>query len=175
MDRILVMDDHDYDDNLPEIYRIAVRGIIFIDGKLLMIESSSGELKLPGGGMEKGENDCHTLIREVREETGYEVVPQSIKPFGEILEKRLSTHETMIWHQINRLYFCDVYVEQGRCQYTENEKTCGFHQVLYTVEEALRKTEEIIRHENNDAWNPREYKTLLLIKDYLVSNSVSVL
>lgn len=167
MEKILVMDEHNYDDNLGEICRISIRGIIFVDGKLLMIENSFGEAKLPGGGMEPGEDDFQALVREVKEETGYDVIPESIKPFGEIEEKRLSVHEPMIWHQINRLYFCDVYPEQGQCEYSENEKKYGFHQVLYTIEEALEKNERMLEIEGRQAWNQREYKTLLLIKECL--------
>lgn len=167
MEKILVMDEHNYDDNLSEILRVAIRGIIFIDGKLLMIEDSFGEVKLPGGGMEPGEDDYRALIREVKEETGYDVIPESIKPFGEIEEKRLSVHEPMIWHQINRLYFCSVYPDQGQCEYSENEKKYGFHQVFYTMEEALKINERMLENEGLQAWNQREYKTLLLIKDHL--------
>lgn len=170
MEKILVMDEHNYDDNLEEICRISVRGIIFVAGKLLMIESSSGEVKLPGGGIESGEDEYQALVREVKEETGYDVIPESIKPFGEIEEKRLAVYEPMIWHQMNHLYFCDVYSEQGQCQYSENEKEEGFHQVLYTIEEALEKNERMLEKEGLQAWNQREYKTLLLIKDYLEKN-----
>ena len=94
------------------------------------------------------------------------MIPESIKPFGEIEEKRLSFLETMIWHQINRLYFCEVYPEQGQCEYSENEKKYGFHQVFYTIEEALEKNERMLEKEGRQAWNQREYRTLLLIKDY---------
>lgn len=167
MEKILVMDEHNYDDNLSEILRVAIRGIIFINGKLLMIEDSFGEVKLPGGGMEPGEDDYRALIREVKEETGYDVIPESIKPFGEIEEKRLSVNEPMIWHQINRLYFCSVYPDQGQCEYSENEKKYGFHQVFYTMEEALKVNERMLENEGLQAWNQREYKTLLLIKDHL--------
>lgn len=170
MEKILVMDEHNYDDNLEEIYRISVRGIIFVAGKLLMIESSFGEVKLPGGGMDQGEDEYQTLVREVKEETGYDVIPESIKPFGEIEEKRLAVYEPMIWHQINRLYFCDVYSEQGKCEYSKNEKEEGFHQVFYTIEEALEKNERMLEKEGLQAWNQREYKTLLLIRDYLEKN-----
>ena len=96
MEKVLVMDEHNYDDNLEEICRVSIRGIIFVNGKLLMIESFLGEVKLPGGGLEEGEDDYQTLIREVKEETGYDVIPESIKPFGEIEEKRLSVHEPKI-------------------------------------------------------------------------------
>ena len=170
MEKILVMDEHNYDENLEEIYRISVRGIIFVAGKLLMIESSFGEVKLPGGGMDPGEDEYQALVREVKEETGYDVIPKSIKPFGEIEEKRLAVYEPMIWHQINRLYFCDVYAEQGQCEYSENEKEEGFHQVFYTIEEALEKNERMLEKEGLQAWNQREYKTLMLIKDYLEKN-----
>lgn len=167
MEKLLVIDEHNYDDNLSEILRVAIRGIIFVDDKLLMIEDSFGEVKLPGGGMEPGEDDYQALIREVKEETGYDVIPESIKPFGEIEEKRLSVHEPMIWHQINRLYFCSVYPGQGQCEYSENEKKYGFHQVFYTIEEALKINERMLDNEGLQAWNQREYKTLLLIKEYL--------
>lgn len=66
MEKILVMDEHNYEDHLGEMVRISVRGIILIDGKLLMIENSLGEVKLPGGGMEFGEDDYRVLIREVK-------------------------------------------------------------------------------------------------------------
>ncbi len=167
MDKILVMDEHNYEDGLEEIFRVSVRGIIFVDGKLLMIEDSFGEVKLPGGGMEPGEEDYQVLIREVKEETGYDVILESIKPFGEIEEKRLSVHEPMIWHQTNRLYFCDVYPGKGQCEYSENEKKYGFRQVFYTVEEALEKNKKMMENEGRQAWNQREYRTLLLIQDYL--------
>lgn len=167
MDKILVMDEHNYDENMEEIYRVAVRGIIFIDGNLLLIQNSFDELKLPGGGIEAGEDDIQALIREVKEETGYDVIPETIRPFGEIEEKRLSVHEPKIWHQMSRLYFCEVYSEQGICEYTENEKKYGFHQVCYSLEDAIRKNEEMLGREGRQAWNQREYKTLLLIKKHM--------
>lgn len=166
MNNLLIMDAHNYNEDLQEIYRISVRGIIFIDGKLLIIEDDFGEVMLPGGGAESGEDDSQTLIREVKEETGYDVIPESVIPFGEIEEKRLSVHEPMIWHQINRLYFCEVCSEQGECEYSENEKKYGLHQVLYTLEEAIEKNEKMITNKGMQAWNQREYNTLLLIKKH---------
>ena len=74
MERILIMDEKNYTLDLDEIYRVAVRGIIFIDGKLLMIEDVFGEVKLPGGGIDYGENDYEALVREVKEETALDVI-----------------------------------------------------------------------------------------------------
>ena len=74
MKRILIMDEKNYSLDLEEIYRVAVRGIIFIGGKLLMIEDDFGEVKLPGGGIESGEDDYKALVREVKEETGLDLI-----------------------------------------------------------------------------------------------------
>ena len=167
MKKLLVMDAKNYDPTMEEILRVAVRAITFVDGKLLMINSDFGELKFPGGGQENGESDEETLIRETLEETGYHVIPKSIRAFGEVEEKRLSVHEPMIWHQINRYYFCDVEKTHEECHYTENEKKYGFHQVLYSLEDAIRINEETLRKEGFHAWNQREYNVLRLIKEHL--------
>ena len=165
MKQILIMDAGNYDPTLPEIYRVAVRGIIFVDGKLLLIQSDFGEVKFPGGGKEGEESDKDTLIREVLEETGFHVIPESIKEFGEVVEKRLSVHEPMIWHQINRYYFCKIDSVQEECHYTENELKHGFHQVWSTLDEAIAVNEEMLSREGRKAWNQREYNVLKLIKE----------
>ena len=169
MKKILVMDEKNYDASLKEIDRVAVRGIIFLEGKLLLIASGFGEVKFPGGGQEEGEDDFQTLIRETLEETGYHVIPESIHAFGEVEEKRLSVHEPMIWHQINRYYFCDVKEMQEECSYTENENKYGFHQVLYTLDEALGINREMLECEGKHPWNQREYKVLQMLKKHLVT------
>ncbi|NMB96171.1 MAG: NUDIX domain-containing protein [Clostridiaceae bacterium] len=168
MRKLLVMDENDYDLNMEEIYRVAVRGIIFIKRKLLLIQSDFGEVKFPGGGQEEGENDYQTLIRETLEETGYHVVPESIREFGEVLEKRLSVHEPMIWHQINRYYFCDVKDFQEECNYTNNERKYGFRQVLYTLDEAIKINQDLIDYEGKHTWNQRELNVLRLLKINLI-------
>ena len=166
MKTLLVMDAKNYDPELPEIRRTAVRGIIFVDGKLLLIQSGFGEVKFPGGGQEPGETDEETLIRETLEETGFHVIPESIRPFGAVVEKRLSVHEPMIWHMDSRYYFCEVEREQEACSYTENEKKHGFRQVLYTLEEAIRINGEMLEREGVQAWNQREYNALKLIREH---------
>ena len=170
MKKLLVMDAANYDPGMDEILRVAVRAIAFVEGKLLLIGSKFGELKFPGGGQEPGESDEETLIRETMEETGYRVIPESICPFGEVEEKRLSTHEPMIWHQINRYYFCDVEPTKNGCSYTDSEKKYGFHQVFHTLEEAIRINEEMIAAEGEQPWNQREYTVLKLIRENLTDH-----
>lgn len=72
--------------------RPSVRGIILKDGKVAMMHSLKYDYyKLPGGGIEDGENYEETLIREVKEESGLIVKKESVKEFGYVrrLEKGL--------------------------------------------------------------------------------------
>ena len=167
MRKLLVMDARNYDTALPEIYRVAVRGIIFLEGKLLLIQSCFGEVKFPGGGQESGESDHDTLIRETLEETGYHVIPDSIREFGEVEELRLSTLEPKIWHQINRYYFCDVDGEKEECHYTMSEQKHGFNQVCLTLDEAIECNWQMLCREGALPWNQREYQVLRLVKESL--------
>lgn len=170
MKKILLLDAENYDPALPEIRRTAVRGIIFDRGKLLLIHASAGEVKFPGGGQEDGETDLETLARETLEETGYHILPESARAFGEVEEKRLSIHadEAKIWRQISRYYFCDIRTDvKDACRYTENEKNFGFRQVWYPLDEAIRLNREMLQKEGAHAWNQREFRVLQLLKEYL--------
>ncbi len=54
--------------------RRTVRGICVRDGKMLITQdkrTGTNEYILPGGGVEEGEGSENSLLREVREETGY--------------------------------------------------------------------------------------------------------
>ena len=82
MKRLLLLDAKNYDEDMDVWARVAVRGIVFIGDKLLLLDDNKGEVSLPGGGQDEGESDSDTLIREIREETGYSVIPDTIRPFG---------------------------------------------------------------------------------------------
>lgn len=170
MERLLLLDAKDYDDDKDVWARIAVRGIVFIGDKLLLLNDNKGEVSLPGGGQDEGESDADTLIREIREETGYSVIPDTIRPFGYIEEKRRdfkSYHDDRIFHQISRLYFCEVSAECGETQLSNQEKIYGMRTAMYTLDEAIAKNRAMLDTVGNLAWNQREYRSLLLIKEYI--------
>ena len=165
MKQLLLLDAKNYDEDTDELVRTAVRGIIFVGDKLLLIEDNKGEVKLPGGGQEAGECDADTLIREIREETGCIVIPETIRPFGYIEEKRKGINEDRIFHQFSRLYFCEVSEECRETEFSDNEKRCGMQFKTYTLDEAIAKNRAMLDNIGELAWNQREYKTLLLIKN----------
>ncbi len=170
MERLLLLDAKDYDDDMDVWARIAVRGIVFIGDKLLLLNDNKSEVSLPGGGQDEVESDADTLIREIREETGYSVIPDTIRPFGYIEEKRRdfkSYHDDRIFHQISRLYFCEVSAECGETQLSKQEKIYGMRTAMYALDEAIAKNRAMLDTVGNLAWNQREYRSLLLIKEYI--------
>ena len=167
MERLLLLDAKNYDEAADELLRVAVRAVIFVGNRLLLIEDNKGEVKLPGGGLNEGEDDAQALIREVREETGCTVIPKTISPFGYIEEKRKDLLGDTIFHQFSRLYFCEVTNERGETAFSENEKSFGMRFKAYTLDEAIKKNLAMLKNIGELAWNQREYKTLLLIKRHL--------
>ena len=70
--------DHWHDPAAPTANSlvVAVSAVVIEAGRLLVIRrTDNGLWSLPGGGMEPGETVGGAVIREVREETGYDVKP----------------------------------------------------------------------------------------------------
>lgn len=103
------LDDKNYSTDGIKCFRVAVRGIIMIDDKIVLIKNKRNEYKLPGGGQENDESFTDTLIREVKEETGLDVISSSIKEYGLVKEKRKSTHNNEeTFFQDSYYYTCEV-------------------------------------------------------------------
>ncbi len=108
MRELFVIDKKNYIENGTIGRRPSVRGIIIKDGKIAMMHSLKYDYyKLPGGGIEEGEQLEDTLIREVREESGLVVKPDSIKEFGYVRRIEKGKIED-IFIQENFYYLCDV-------------------------------------------------------------------
>ena len=74
--------DHLNDPDAPAANRIVPgASAVILDeaGRILLHRRDDNELwSIPGGGMEVGERIADTVVREVREETGLEVEPETI-------------------------------------------------------------------------------------------------
>lgn len=87
--------------DLPERERIAGRGIVVSDGKILLShELNTGVYMTPGGGLEEGETLEECCKRELKEETGYDVKP--IRHFLTINEYSFETK------YISNYFLCEV-------------------------------------------------------------------
>ncbi|MGW4116405.1 NUDIX hydrolase [Actinosynnema sp. NPDC004786] len=74
--------DHYHDRNAPKATNIVVAVTAFVQddrGRILMIRRTDNDLyAIPGGAQDVGETIGHTVIREVKEETGIDVDPTDI-------------------------------------------------------------------------------------------------
>ena len=108
MRHLFTMDTADYDPAGTRKFRPSVRGIVIREGRVLMIHSRKYDYyKFPGGGLEAGESHHEGLCREVAEESGFLVVPGSIREYGLVL-KISKGGETDVFDQENFYYLCDV-------------------------------------------------------------------
>ena len=111
MRTLFEMDTKDYDPHGRAFVRPSVRGIILRDGKVAMVHSIKYDYyKFPGGGIEAGESQVETLIREVQEESGLQVLPNTIREYGLVPRKQKSDQEDQfeLFIQENFYYTCEA-------------------------------------------------------------------
>lgn len=168
MDQLFEMDLHDYELEDSVFSRPSARGVIFDDGGRIALVYSQKEkyYKFPGGGIHKNEDKKEALIREVREETGLIVIPDSIEEFGSVLRRQKSNKiPNTIFEQENFYYFCEVeniITEQNLDEY---EAEAGFILKFVHLDEAINtnlkyKTEDFF----NEIMIKRETKLLQMLK-----------
>jgi len=159
MRRLFTLDLHDYDENWKHDLRPTVRGIIEKDGMLALVHKRENDYYgFPGGGINEGESYEEALIREIREETGLIVIPESITEYGGALRLNKSTRfpET-VFEQENFNYKCQVLDEVGAQNLDAEEAEEGFELAFVTPEEARRKNRyDDHGPENGGIWMERE-------------------
>lgn len=125
---LFLMDQKDYSPNGKVFSRPSVRAVIIKDRKVLLIYSQKYDYyKFPGGGIEKGEDYVLALIREVEEESGYRIIPDTIEEFGRVLRRQKDSFcEDDIFEQENFYYFCDAQAIPGKTHLDAYEEEEGF-------------------------------------------------
>lgn len=159
---LATFDSKDYQDTTDVHEKYSVRGIVLRDGKLAMQCSREGEYKIPGGGLEAGENAIQALIRELREETGLHVKEDTIQELGEIVEIRrdlFESHKKYICH--SAFYVCQVGEEQDELQLTASEIAKGYVLKWATPEEIYRQNIQI----QKDPWIIRDTAFIKMLLD----------
>lgn len=95
--------------NLDEGYptpKVDVRGIIKKDDKILLVEDSKTKLwSLPGGFAEIGLSPEENIIKEVKEETGYDVQVNSLEG---IFDTNLDTQNPQLFQYYKLIFECSI-------------------------------------------------------------------
>lgn len=127
MKLLKILDSGGYTEDMPLIYKQTVRAVILRNGKMVMQRSRDGEYKIPGGGLEKGEDIAAALYREVLEEAGMKIDIKSMKEIGEIIELRCDVFEPEKKFERHTYYYlCEITEEGLPLTLTESEQEQGF-------------------------------------------------
>lgn len=148
-------------------HREAVRAVILKGENILLVHTNKGDFKFPGGGMNKEENHEQTLIREVKEETGY-IVRNVKEKIGFFVERNLDQYEkNSIFEMISTYYLCEVDNDKTAQELDAYEIELGFNPVWVDINKAIHVNEEIIKNDSLDKnnWIYRETKVLKIINE----------
>jgi ADP-ribose pyrophosphatase YjhB (NUDIX family) len=112
--------------------RFAVRAVLFDENGLIPIlfASKPNYHKLPGGGIETGEDKMIALDREIKEETGCTAEIQG--EIGSVTEYRSK------WNLYQTSYcYVGKVIKKGTTSFTKSERKKGFEPVWLNLETAI--------------------------------------
>jgi ADP-ribose pyrophosphatase YjhB (NUDIX family) len=91
--------------------KIAVRAAVFASGRLLLVkERGDGKWALPGGWADVGDSPSTVVIREVKEESGYNI---AVHKLAAVYDHNLQGHPPMAYH-VYELFFMGELVGDAR-------------------------------------------------------------
>lgn len=128
METILTIRDRDFIENAPDVdssgfkNREAVRAVLSDDnGRIALIYSKNRNYhKLPGGGIDQGEDHASALHREIMEETGCRA--EIIQEVGQIIEFR----DQIELIQTSYCYTAKLIEDTGETHFTDHEASEQF-------------------------------------------------
>ncbi|MDP2648991.1 MAG: NUDIX domain-containing protein [Patescibacteria group bacterium] len=171
MEELLLLNPENVSDEEARSYpvREAARAVV-LDGEgriALLHVSKKNYYKLPGGGLDAGEDRMTALKRECREEIGCEV--DVVGEIGIILEYR----KILNLKQVSYYYFAKVKGAKGEPALTEDEMNEGFELVWLSYDAAKRamSDSEAADVEGSAYIVPRDTALLKEAAKYLTNHS----
>lgn len=169
MDLLFTIDSANYDNCTRVLEKSSIRAILFKDGQMLLQQDSDGFYKLSGGGPEGNESHATTLFREVAEELGLVILPDTMKEIGYIDEVRADIFDPNVKYICHTYYYnvdlSDVTTEPKP---TASEIARGFHLASADIDEIIQKNSSRLLYGNGTLDKDTEflkwYKENFLLK-----------
>lgn len=164
------IDLKDYNPTDSVFRRPSARAIIIKNNIIALVYSVKEKYyKFPGGGIKDDEDMLVALAREVREEVGLIVKPESISEFGSVIRRQKSNYtQNTIFEQENYYFWCECEQDVVDQNLDDYEKEAEFTLKYVDIDEAIKVNSE---YKSDDLFDEimiqREKKVLELIKEYL--------
>lgn len=164
----LISDDYE---GHVDYTRHACRGIIVSKNKILLIyQKNENKYIIPGGGVENNETYRACVMREILEETGYEV-----EPLKELLEIEEFFFWNKNWQHIQHYFVCEIIQNTHKNNLTEAEKKAGCMIQWIDMNEALNLFGNYESYRENDIPTYGLYKReFLAIQAFLLGNIIDI-
>ena len=86
--------------------KIDVRGAVIRDGKILFVqEAADGKWCMPGGWADVGDEPAEAIIREIREESGFEV---SVNKVIGVFDANRDGRPMELYHAFKIVFLCEI-------------------------------------------------------------------
>lgn len=171
MKELFRIDLKDYNPTDSVFRRPSARAIIVKNNVIALVYSVKEKYyKVPGGGIEDGEDMLAALTREVKEEVGLIVKPETISEFGSVMRRQKSNYaENTIFEQENYYFWCECEENVVNQNLDDYEKDAEFTLKYVDIDEAIRVNSE---YKSDDSFNvimvQRENKVLEMIKNVII-------
>ena len=131
--------------------KIDVRAAIFRDGKILLVkEANDGRWSMPGGWADVGDTPSEAILREVREESGFDARVLSV--VGVYDTNRVPNKEWLpFYHAYKLLFLCEIIGGEARASHEtpdvsffaldEIPPLSGYRTNLNIIEDAFAQAE----------------------------------
>ncbi|VEU80572.1 NUDIX hydrolase [Haploplasma axanthum] len=147
-----------------EFDRKASRAVIIKDNKVLVLKSDNHEVKLPGGGVDNDETFIDALIREVKEETGYDVL--SFSEFGVVdLFANSKTNNEKQFSMRSKYFLVEVNKQPSKTNFQGYEIEENFQPIWIELEETIDINERALNNNRNNDIAERELIVFKEIKE----------
>ncbi|HEV8718325.1 MAG TPA: NUDIX hydrolase [Candidatus Binatia bacterium] len=130
--------------------KIDVRGAVFHEHHLLLVrERSDGLWALPGGWADVGDSPTEAVVREIREESGFET---KVCKLVALYDRNKQGHPPMLFHVYKAFFLCDLV--GGSASISHETSEVGFFgreeiPSLSTARVTLRQVERLFEHHMN--------------------------
>lgn len=160
---ICIVNDQDFNLDSKElinpVVRLASRGLVFNEkGEIAIFhKKNKNEYKLPGGGVEIGEDLENAFLREVLEETG--CIVEIVEKLGITIEEKSLTN----FKQISHVFVAIVKDDTKVLHLTKKEQDEGSIVIWTTPQEGHQLIENSIENIIGSKYDDR-YQSLFMVK-----------